>query len=147
MNVKDYLAEYRALEYHARKCAELADDAMHSQLHSPSFGPRVKSSGTYSLDNIAQKIEAAEGRFNRALKKLLSRLDELTDMICQLEDCNEKTVLVYRYIYGMPWKQIVRKMPECERTIMHIHGRALKHLQNILDQKEGKNGTDHTDDT
>ena len=142
MDVVEWLDQYRALEAYAMRCARKVDEARHQSLRSPSFDRGAKHSGTFTLDLPVAKIEAREKRYLKAKEKLLSRMNELADMIDQLDEYGEKLVLMYRYILGMTWEQIAKKMPYSEKTAQRIHGRALKALDEIL-----KNRKEETHDT
>ena len=142
MDVVEWLDQYRALYEYAMKCARRLDEARHQSLRSPSFDRGTKHSGTFTLDLPAAKIEVAEKRYRKAKEKLFSRLNELADMIDQLDEYGQKLVLMYRYILGMTWEQIAKKMPYSVKTIQRIHGRALKALDEIL-----KNRKEETHDT
>ncbi len=139
MEITEWLDQYRRLEEHAMQCARRLDEARHQSLRSPSFDRGVRHSGTFTLDLPVAKIEAEEKQFRKAREKLFARLDELGDMVEQLEDYEQKLVLMYRYMLGKKWSEIVKEMPYCERSVQRIHGKALKALQEILNGRRDTN--------
>ena len=137
MQIVEWLEQYRDLEQYAKKCARDVDEARRYSLRSPNFERGVKSSGTFTIDRVMEKIEAEEAKYEKAKAKLLARLDELADMIDRLEEYDQTLVLIYRYLFRMQWRDVAERMNLCEATVRRIHKIALKELQKILDDMEG----------
>ena len=138
MDIEEWLDQYRSLQEYAMQCARRVDEARNHSLRSPSFDRGVKCSGIFSLDLPVVKIEADEKWFQKAKEKFFSRLDELGDMIEQLEEYDQKLVLINRYYLGKTRKEIAKEMPYSEKTVWRIHKSAMKALQEILNRKEGR---------
>ena len=53
-------------------------------------------------------------------------------MVDRIEDPDERRVLMLRYLDGKTWIAIAHAIPCSERAVYYLHGRALKHLDEIL---------------
>lgn len=59
--------------------------------------------------------------------------DESVKTICRLRDATKKTILVYRYIIGLSWKEISKKTHYTESYLYDMHLRALADLYQYID--------------
>ena len=65
---------------------------------------------------------------------------EIQEIICTIEmlEHDEYDVLHKKNVQGMPHRDVARKRETAYSTTAHTHSRALIHLQEILDIREGK---------
>lgn len=61
--------------------------------------------------------------------KKIQKCKEIKDRIEQLENEDEKDVLLYRYIKLMKWEDICTKMKYSWKQIHRIHSNALIHFK------------------
>ena len=65
-------------------------------------------------------------------KELIGVHADIVMTVDRLEDPDERRVLMLRYIDRKPWIAIAHAIPCSERAVYYIHGRALNHLDEIL---------------
>ena len=65
-------------------------------------------------------------------KELISINADIMMTVDRLEDPDERRVLMLRYIDLKPWVAIAHAIPCSERAVYYLHGRALRHLDEIL---------------
>ena len=65
---------------------------------------------------------------------------EIQEIICTIEmlEHDEYDVLHKKYVQGMTLRDVAQKREKAYSTTAHTHSRALRHLQEILDIREGK---------
>lgn len=92
------------------------------------------SSGNSQTDAVYKIIEL-ESRINAKIDQYVDLRDEAATLIECLPNKNESELLRYRYLYSMKWEDIADKMYVDPRTVYKIHGRALLHLEHLIDFK------------
>ena len=65
-------------------------------------------------------------------KELIGVHADIVMTVDRLEDPDERRVLMLRYIDRKTWLEISRAIPCSERAVYYLHGRALRHLDEIL---------------
>ena len=65
-------------------------------------------------------------------KELIGVHADIMLTVDRLEDPDERRVLMLRYIDRKTWLEISRAIPCSERAVYYLHGRALRHLDEIL---------------
>ena len=65
-------------------------------------------------------------------KELIGVHADIMLTVDRLEDPDERRVLMLRYIDRKPWIAIANAIPCSERAVYYLHGRALRHLDEIL---------------
>ena len=65
-------------------------------------------------------------------KELIGAHADIVMTVDRIEDPDERRVLMLRYIDGKSWAAIAHAIPCSERAVYYIHGRALRHLEEIL---------------
>lgn len=124
---KEYLRSYQERKLKVRRLTE------ELQIHeiSPSFvlsvtpsagNKRDLSDYIVRYDNLVTKIITAK-------QAAAEQFDTLHEQIEQLEDENQKTVLVLRYLRNMTWEEIAEEMLYSYRTVHRIHGKALEKFE------------------
>ena len=88
-----------------------------------------------------QMADCRSGGTSRALEKLQREVDERIDAealraaeamgcIDALADPGQWAVMAYRYLNGLSWKEIARRMDLSQDWVKHVHGRALREMEN-----------------
>jgi DNA-directed RNA polymerase specialized sigma24 family protein len=65
-------------------------------------------------------------------KELIGVNADIMMTVDRIEDPDERRVLMLRYIDGKSWVAISHAIPCSERSVYYLHGRALRHLDEIL---------------
>lgn len=90
-----------------------------------------KTSGGASYDRMADDVVRLVDSRDR-LKAKVAELDEalrtIMNMIDQVKDRRQRTVLTMLYVRGMNWKEIEQETNYCERQLKRYHGYALSFL-------------------
>lgn len=58
----------------------------------------------------------------------LKRFDRIRKAIGEIPEQRERDILTYRYLNGMKWKEIAKKMGYERRQLTRIYNKALEHL-------------------
>lgn len=108
-----------------------------------SEGERVQSSG--SQQKMADAINRAvdlQAESNALIDRLIDLKQEIIGTI-ELLNATEYDVLHKRYIQGMTFDEIGAVKHKSKSWATTVHGRALQHLNKILEEREGgtENGT------
>lgn len=131
---KLYLKKYAAMK--------LRYDDLHEELllirqkatRATSRMTAERVSGTPMKDgmaNAAIKAVEAEKKMVRTLQAMMISLNHRVEVIEQMEDEWEKTILTEKYIKDHDWDEVLARIPY-ERSRMHeIHGAALNHFWEI----------------
>lgn len=127
---KEYLSGYLK---HGRRIKRI--EAELEEIRSMKMNPSMNNDGMphgssqKDLSDYASELDALE---NELYQEGIERVKEYKDISCrinELEDENERDVLFYRYVKGLPWWDIAKNMNCSERQIYRIHGKALKNLK------------------
>ena len=100
-------------------------------------GEKVKSSSG-SLSKMADAVircHDMEAEIDRAVEKLVAEKREVTTALEKLDSPSDYKLLHMRYIQYIELKDIAAKWGKDYTTITTYHGRALRNLQCILDEK------------
>ncbi len=81
------------------------------------------------LSSYAALLDQEEKRYKKCRYQRVKKCKEITDRIEQIENENEKDVLMYRYIKLMKWEDICVRMDVSERQVHYLHSNALKHFK------------------
>ena len=99
-------------------------------------GEKVKSSGSQSkMADAVIRCHDMEAEIDRAVEKLIAEKREVTTTLEMLDSPSDYKLLHMRYIQYIDLKDIATKCGKDYTTITTYHGRALRSLQAILDQK------------
>ena len=115
MNAKEYLGEARwarvrleSLLEKRRWCAQMA--ACHS------------GGGSEALARLQREVDLRIDAEARRELEALGRIEALADP-------GQRQVLQYRYLNGLSWKEIARRMNYSPDWVKHLHGRALREME------------------
>jgi DNA-directed RNA polymerase specialized sigma subunit len=138
---KQYLMDYRALVKRRDALLDELDRMREATMRATSRMTATRLSGTSSHggmeDSILRVIDGEE-----RLKQVIAGIDESLDarlsLIDQLTDERQKLVLTYRYINGLGWDEVIRKMQLSDRPVFIFHGKALTEISRLI-QIDSKN--------
>ena len=99
-------------------------------------GERVQSSGSKSkMADALNKCVDMESEINALVDKLIDTKKEVIAILEQLDNPTEYRLLHLRYIQYVDLKDIAEKWDVEYTNVTTTHGRALAHVQEILDRK------------
>lgn len=81
------------------------------------------------LSSYAALLDQEEKRYKKYRYQRVKKCKEIADRIEQLENEDEKDILMYRYIKLMKWEDICVRMDVSERQVHYLHSNALKHFK------------------
>ena len=81
------------------------------------------------LSSYAALLDQEEKKYKKYRYQRVKKCKEITDRIEQLENEDEKDVLMYRYIKLMKWEDICVRMRVSERQVHYLHSKALEHFK------------------
>lgn len=100
-------------------------------------GERVQSSGSKSkMADALNKCLDMEAEIDALVDKLIDTKREIIAILEQLDSPTEYRLLHLRYIQYIELKDIAEKWEKDYTTITTTHGRALKNVQRILDERD-----------
>lgn len=97
-------------------------------------GEKVKSSGTTTsrMEDAVVKCIMVEDEIASAVEKLISEKKKVVGVIEQLYSPTEYRILHMRYIQYISFADIAEKLKREYTWVTTVHGRAVKHVQEIL---------------
>ncbi len=132
MTAREYLGQAYRLEkriqMHREEIESLRELA--SSVSSPGFGEHVSTSQKTDAPfvNVIIKIMEAEKTEAEMLDKLLDFKREISRVIQNVSDIDERMVLRERYIGNKTWIEIGNILGWDERTIRRLHNKACSHV-------------------
>lgn len=100
-------------------------------------GERVSSSGTRSkLEEAMNSCMDAAAEIAAAVEKLRREKQERIETIERLDNPTEYRLLHDRYVKYIELKTIAEQWGKDYSTITTTHGRALRHVQDIMDRRK-----------
>ena len=97
-----------------------------------SYNDMPKAHNHTDLSDYYAKVEIYVDLLFDKEKELLGVNAEIVMMVDRIEDPDERRVLMLRYLDGKTWTAISHAIPCSERAVYYLHGRALQHLDEIL---------------
>lgn len=123
---KEYLKSYKKIVRQMKR-SELRIQEMRLNRMMPEVindgMPHVRNNN--DLSSYAALLDQEEKKYRKYRYQRVKKCKEITDRIEQLENEDEKDVLMYRYIKLMKWEDICVNMKYSWRQMHRIHGRAL----------------------
>lgn len=132
MTLKQYLGQAYRLEqrikFDMEEIGQMQELAV--SVSSPVFEEHYNATKNTVAPFVhtVEKIIEYQDRVNDELERLVKFRNEVTAVIDEVMDKDERMVLKYRYIKNYTWARIGDLMYADERTIRRWHNRALKHL-------------------
>lgn len=140
MKAKEYLEQLRKLDV-------LIENKMYEKAHwysvatsitAQSGGDRVQSSSSKQkmADAVGKSIDL-EQEIDRFIKDKQDKRNEIVSTI-ELLNATEYDVLHKLYVQNKTFDEVAEDFERGYSWCTSIHGRALKNLQDILDEREGE---------
>ena len=138
MNAKKYLKQLKKLDKMIENKMYEKDHMMSIATRTTSFlgGERVKSSGSHQkMADAVNRFIDLENEIERFIDELVDTRKEIIKVIEQL-DSVEYDILHKIYVQYMDFEDVAIVYGKSYSWATHIHGRALKHVQHILDERD-----------
>lgn len=127
---KEYLKSYKKIVSQMER-SELRIQEMRLNRMMPTIindgMPHAHSNN--DLSSYAALLDQEEKRYKKYRYQRVKKCKEIVDRIEQLENEDEKDVLMYRYIKLMKWEDICVRIDVSERQVHYLHSNALKHFK------------------
>ena len=91
-----------------------------------------KAHNTSDLSDYYARVEVYVDMLLDRERELIGVNADIMMTVDRIADPNERRVLMLRYIDRKPWIAIANAIPCSERAVYYLHGRALRHLEEIL---------------
>ena len=133
MTVQEYLSQAYKLDQrintHIEELRELRE--MTVGLSSPSLGDKVQSSpeGNASFVKRIERLIRMEAKINAEIDLLVELKEQIQSVILEVGNPEEYMILRYRYLEGLSWEKIGRKMCMADSTVYRRHKNAIQHVQ------------------
>ena len=116
MTIND-LEEYRILKLEIKELMEELQEILNCTIGSPSISgiPIPKVTTTSTVEKTAQKRLKLQTILSKKLDKRLKKQIEIEDFLETVEDTDVRLIIRYRFIQGLDW-QVVGKKMHFERT-------------------------------
>ena len=135
-SVKDFLYQVRDAK---RKLQGIEDRINLLQasmgVRGMTFEEHVSSGHDFSGSSVESTFIALselEERRRKAEKNYRDALTQVTAVIARLAGEKQRTVLTAKYIDGLPWEEIAKRLNTNVRNVQKLHGRALPVIDTIL---------------
>ena len=96
------------------------------------YNDMPKAHNTSDLSDYYARVEIYVDMLLDRERELIGVNADIMLTVDRLEDPDERRVLMLRYIDRKPWIAIANAIPCSERAVYYLHGRALRHLDEIL---------------
>ncbi len=127
---KEYLKSYKKIVRQMKR-SELRIQEMRLNRMMPEVindgMPHARNNN--DLSSYAALLDQEEKKYRKYRYQGAKKCKEIIDRIEQLENEDEKDVLMYRYIKLMKWEDIYIKMSLSCRRVHYIHSNALKNFK------------------
>lgn len=129
---KQYLNGYR----NSKRKIELLTEQI-GELRSQKKFPSVNNDGMphgnvhSDLSGYVARLDDLISQLEHEREMAVKQYKKIHDQIHTMQDGAEKEVLERRYLLGETWEKIVVQMNYNYRSVLKIHGRALKNFQII----------------
>ena len=145
MTAYEYLSQVsyinRRIQYDLKELEELRLRSM--SVSSPNLGETVAhtQSNDAPFVKVLELLWKRQEQVNRELAELDAKREEVKGAIEQLENKDERMLLLYRYVQGMKWEDIGEQLHASRTTLHRWHKQALSKIKVPEPQKTEHNGT------
>ena len=73
-----------------------------------------------------------ERRIDAKIAEMTKLLDEIEKLLGEVGNPDYRLLLELRYLQGLTWEQIAKKMHYSWRHIIRLHGKALLQMQDVM---------------
>ena len=107
-----------------------APSKLRAAIASHASGSRGK------LEDTMLAITEEEDRIKTRIADLSELERKILDVIHQIPNALQRSVLLMRYIQGLRWMEIARKLYVCKTTVYVLHREGLKAVEGILGSRK-----------
>lgn len=139
MTAKEYLSKVFTIDDKIKTKIEYLDslnDLARKCTTTYSNMPKVKSSGTSSLEDTVIKIITAQNEINEEIDRLVDLKNEIAEIISLVGDESQRLLLEKRYLCGKSWRLIEGEMHYSPSRAKQIHAKALNSVDFLLKFKK-----------
>lgn len=83
----------------------------------------------YDLDSYKRKVARLNKRIVRKMNELVEEKDSLIEFIYNIEDSEIRQIFIHKYIDGMIWREIAKKMNYSETAVRDKHRCVINNLK------------------
>ena len=83
----------------------------------------------YDLESYKRKVARLNKRIVNKMNELVEEKDRLIEFIYNIEDSEIRQIFIYKYIDGMVWREIAKKMNYSETAIRNKHRYYINNLK------------------
>lgn len=132
MNAKNYLCQAYRLDQRIKIVQEDIEQLqdLATSVSSPGFEEHynaTRNSEAPFVHTLCKMMEKQDD-LNHKLHLMMKLKCEISDVLEDLENKDERLVLTYRYLRNWTWDRIGKELSADERTIRRWHYQALSHL-------------------
>lgn len=126
-----YLSRYRRLNQRIDRLLEEQSRWRERALKiTPTLSQAPGGGGSGSpIERPMDKVLEIDVEINREIDEMQIARQEIRETLNQLEDESLKLLMEYRYIDGMTWERIAKKMNYSYKQVCRLHGYALGKLK------------------
>ena len=131
MTAKEYLEDYKRIVKRRKMLIKQIEDIDSDiiSIGGINYGDKVKNSPKNDpIGEIVIQLVNKKARIGLNIVALQAKEVVYANQIAQMQENNEAyyEVLVYRYMFGLEWKEICDAMKKSRSRINVLHGEALK---------------------
>lgn len=129
MKPKAYLSQLRTIDHEVDILLERVErDRARLTRITPQYGEHTSGGKQDWTDAVARLMEL-EAKLNARIDVLVDTRTEIEAAIAEVPDATERMLLELRYVDGLRWDEIARRMDYDVRQVYRLHGRALLHIR------------------
>lgn len=127
---KEYLKGYIYSMRKAQRLKEQIEELRSQQMFPSANHDGMPQGNAHSdLSGYMARLDALINQLEQEQAVAVRQYKEIHDRIYQMQDGAEKEVLIRRYLMGRTWEQIAVEMDYNYRSVLKIHGRALRSFE------------------
>ena len=136
MGIKHQLKQIRLIDFEIKTKIEELDRLNNSFLKSPSLKEiNVQESKVSLKDDAYVKIINLNDYINDQVDKLIDLKYQLIQVIEQLDNSKERTIIWMKYISSKGWDEIAEELKISKTTLFILHDEAIKKIDLICTKK------------
>jgi Protein of unknown function (DUF1492). len=135
MNAKEYLSQASRMNRLIIQKQEQLDRlrAIATKTTTNLHTVVVSGSGSKSkLEAVMEKIILLEEEINNEIDTYVDTMADINRTLVSIEDPDERLILDYRYLSGMPWDEIADVMCASVSSVYMKHRSALKKVEGMI---------------
>lgn len=132
---KRYMMDYQSLLKRRDALLDELERMREASMRATSRMTATRLSGTSShggMEDSILRVVDGEDKLRQVIAAIDKSLDDRISLIDRLTDERQKLVLTYRYINGLSWDVVIRKMQLSERPVFSFHGKALEEIGKLM---------------